>query len=294
METGFVRSETLHNGTFDVLSRQPNPRLRAFVHDYQGYIDHTPDEFSRRELPGGHVVFIISFGPPYVVSNAHSRDAVVCSSFIAGLQDTYVTNTQGGPTVGVQIDLTPVGAFLFLGRPMDELANRTVSLGDLFGDERASLTPRLAEAPDWDARFAMLDAMILASIAAARPASRGVVWAWRKLEETRGCASIGSLADDLGWSRKHLVAKFREQIGLTPKTAARIRRFNSALTLIERGAELPWTEIAYRSGYYDQAHFIRDFSEFTGVTPSEFVASRVSSGRRPQVTSVQYQDGGST
>jgi AraC-like DNA-binding protein len=274
MDTGFVRSQSRHNGTFDVLARPPDPRLRQFFDSYQGYVDDTSGTFSRRELPIGRVVFVISFGGPYAISHPRTGAVTTSSSFIAGLHDTYVTNVQSGPTAGVQINLTPIGAHLMLGRRMDEIANRSVGLDELLGAAGAEITPRLAGAPDWEARFHILDAVLLSRMARAQPASRGVDWAWRRLEATGGRISIGRLAGDLGWSRKHLIAKFREQIGLPPKTAARILRFNSAVRLIARGAELPWTEIAMRSGYYDQAHFIRDFNEFAGATPTEFVASR--------------------
>jgi AraC-like DNA-binding protein len=275
METGFVRSESAYNGIFDVMARPPAPALRPFFDAYAGYVDHTPAAFARRELPIGRVVFVISFGEPYRMSSTRSAEVTETSSFIAGMHDTSVLNEQPGPTAGIQINLTPIGAYLLLARPMDEIANRTVAVSDLFGAAGAHLTARLAEAPDWETRFRLLDALLLARITRARPASRGVAWAWRRIEETHGCIGIGGLAEDLGWSRKHLVAKFREQIGLPPKTIGRILRFNNAVRLIERGAELPWTEIAVRSGYYDQAHFIRDFSEFAGATPTEFVASRI-------------------
>lgn len=274
METGFVRNESLHNGTFDVLSRAPDPPLGAFFESYQGFVDHTPGTFTRRELPMGRVVFVISFGDPYRISHPRSPHATISSSFVAGLHDTFVTNQQSGPTAGVQINLTPIGAYLFLGHPMHDLANNTVALDDLFGPDGAALTARLAEAPDWQARFDLLDDALLGRLARARPASRGVAHAWRRLEDSAGRTAIGPLAEDLGWSRKHLIAKFREQIGLPPKTVARLLRFNNARRLIGAGAEMPWTEIAYRCGYYDQAHFIRDFSQFAGATPTEFVASR--------------------
>jgi AraC-like DNA-binding protein len=278
MDTGFVRHESPHNGTFDMLRRPADARLRPVAPEYAGFIDSTPGAFSRRELPFPGAVFVISFGGPYTVANGRTGEATATSSFIAGMHDTFVTNTQAGPTAGVQVNFTPLGAFFLLQRPMHEVANRTIALDELLGAEGRSWTARLAEAPGWEARFNMLDDLLLARFAHARPASRGVAWAWRKLQATGGRVPIGSLAADLGWSRKHLITKFREQIGLPPKTAARVLRFNNAVRLIERGAELPWTEIAIRSGYYDQAHFIRDFNQFAGATPTEFVASRNAGG----------------
>jgi AraC-like DNA-binding protein len=273
-DPGFERHESPGIGSLDALARAPHPSLRPFAGTYQGYRDNTPGELERREIPIGRVVFVASFGEPYRMTNARSGDVTCASSFVAGMHDTHVANRQPGPTAGVQVNLTPIGAHLLLARPMDEIANRTVPLDELLGDGGRSLAARLGDAPDWQSRFAILDEALLERLARARPASRGVVWAWQRLEETRGCVPIGSLASSLGWSRKRLVAGFRQQVGLAPKTVARILRFNHAVRLINRGAELPWTAIAARAGYYDQAHFIRDFSEFTGMTPTEFVATR--------------------
>jgi AraC-like DNA-binding protein len=90
--------------------------------------------------------------------------------------------------------------------------------------------------------------------------------------------SITGLAERAGWSRKHLVARFREHVGLPPKTFARITRFARAMRLVRSGQDLRWIDVAHACGYYDQAHFIRDFSEFAGVSPTRFLELRLPSG----------------
>jgi AraC-like DNA-binding protein len=273
VDSGFVRHESPYNGTFDVTVRAPVRALRPFIDAYQGYVDHTPGVLARRELPLGRVVLVLSFGEPYRIGHSRTGEVTTGASFVAGLHDAYVSTQQLGPTAGMQVNLTPWGAYLLLQRPMHELANRTVALDDVVNAWKL-LTPRLAEAENWDKRFALLEDALLARMSRAHPLSPGIVWAWRQLEASRGSVSIGALAERLGWSRKHLAAKFREQIGLPPKTAARVLRFHQTVGLIERGAEMPWAAIAMRSGYYDQAHFIRDFTEFAGQTPTEFLANR--------------------
>ena len=84
---------------------------------------------------------------------------------------------------------------------------------------------------------------------------------------------IGALADELGWSRRHLAATVRQELGMAPKPLARLLRFEGALQRLRAGADL--ADAALDSGYYDQAHFNRDFRAFAGVTPTEYRVTSV-------------------
>jgi AraC-like DNA-binding protein len=87
-----------------------------------------------------------------------------------------------------------------------------------------------------------------------------------------GRVPIGRLAEEVGWSHKHLITRFRRQVGLRPKTAARLVRFEGVLGRLDERRGLDWGEVAREVGYADQAHLIRDFHQFTRATPTEFVA----------------------
>ena len=89
---------------------------------------------------------------------------------------------------------------------------------------------------------------------------------------------IGDLTTALGCSRKHLVSQFRDQVGLPPKQVARVLRFESVVRALGDARPRSWTEVAMGAGYYDQAHLIRDFNEFAGCTPTEFVARMLPTG----------------
>ena len=115
------------------------------------------------------------------------------------------------------------------------------------------------------------NAFIVNRIAHAKPPSPGICWAWRQLNETGGLIGVGALADELGCSHKHLITQFRREIGLPPKALARIVRFSRVAEMLKRNEVASWVQIAHRCGYYDQAHLIRDFREFAGSTPTEYV-----------------------
>ncbi|HLB24551.1 MAG TPA: AraC family transcriptional regulator [Dehalococcoidia bacterium] len=259
--------------------QRAEPRLRPLIsRPYAGYSISTQGASRRRHPPTGIVPMIILLGDELGVPEEHGGTAVPRRSFIAGLHDSYATTVSEGDQVGMQIDFTPIGAYLFLQRPMSELANRSVELEDIFGKQANELRERLIAKESWQGRFAIAEAFIAERISHARPASPAVAWAWGRLQASAGSVGIGQLAAEIGWSRKHLIAQFREQIGMAPKTLARVLRFKQALETIESGAELHWSEMAVRCGYYDQAHFIRDFREFTGVTPGEYLTRRLPDG----------------
>jgi AraC-like DNA-binding protein len=176
----------------------------------------------------------------------------------------------------VQVDLTPLGAHMVLGVSMSGLSEVVVDLEAVLGREASLLVERLFHAPGWARRFAILDAFFLARTEDARTPSPDVVWAWRRLSETGGRLRIGSLAEELGCSRRHLIARFREQVGPPPKTVARVMRFRRAAALLELddGSRM----IAHECGYHDQAHFSRDFRELAGTSPGAYRAAVVADG----------------
>ena len=259
-------------GEWQSVRRAPDPRLRPYVTSYEGYVETRTTFTTRMEVPSTDAVMIINLGPAYRVGgpgNGH-RDAEY-GSFAAGMVDAHVLVEATGLAAGLQVNFTPIGAGLFFGLPMSELTNRTVSLHDIFGADAARLEAQLDDTPDWDARFRILDAFIARRLIAAPPPPAAVAFAMDRLTRTGGRASIQSLAEAAGWSRKHLASQFRQHIGLPPKTMARIIRFNRAQNLLREHTGARWTDLALQCGYYDQAHFNRDFRDFTGGTPSEYL-----------------------
>ena len=107
-------------------------------------------------------------------------------------------------------------------------------------------------------------------------------WAWRSLVSTARAVPIKSLAREAGWSHKHLIRKFRQQVGLTPKTAARLLRFEHYGAWCSDDEPAHWDRIAADGGYADQSHLIRDFREFTGGTPAEFLARSIPGRATPR------------
>ncbi len=238
------------------------PELLGSVTSYDGFREETAVPLVRREGPGHDVVLLISFGEEW------SIDGRRLTSFAAGLRDRQVTTRHEGRSHGIHVNVSPPAARRLFGLPLHELAYRQVPLEDVLSEP--FLVERLHDARDWRERFRLLDLVLSRRLAEARPASRGVEWAWRRLVESHGGVRIGAIGRELGWSRKRLVARFRDDVGLPPKTAARVIRFERARTLSERAERPDWARIALEAGYYDQSHLINEFRSFSGRTPETF------------------------
>jgi AraC-like DNA-binding protein len=258
----------------------------------------TPQARLRPLLPRGYAGFTKATSPrQLVVPAAASVPLVVKLADSAPRPPAFVMGARGTATVldgacaptYLELLLTPLGAYTLLGLPMDELSGRIVDLADVLGPDGRRLGERLRETPTWGRRFALLDQFLLRRLDhGPRPAPE-VGRAWQRLVATGGTAPIGRLAAEVGWSHKHLIARFRQQVGLAPKTAARLVRFNRVLRQVGSGGRLDWGLLAAEVGYADQAHLVREFRQFTGTTPTRFQAqtARPGRGRGQQVNSIQ-------
>ena len=244
-----------------MIRRAPATPLAGRVTSYYGFGEETPEPVRQREGPGTDVVVILTFEEHWLIDGERH------TSFVAGLHEQQVTTEHPGRSLGMQVNLDPLAARALVGLPLHELASLTVPAEEILDP---FLVERLADTSDWDARFALLDAA-LAPRLDARP-SREVAWAWQRLRETNGRVAIGELAAELGWSRKRIVARFRDEIGLPPKAVARLLRFEHAREL---AGTMPWGELAFECGFSDQSHLIAEFRRITGRTPETFLQDTV-------------------
>ena len=232
-----------------------------------------------REVPFPGIPLVINIGEPWEVADepGGQRVAERHDSFLAGLHTRPALVRGSREWACIELRFTPLGTHRLLGIPMHELANRTVALDDLVPGAR-ELTDRVRDARSWAGRFDLVETFLLRRLVDSTLPSPGVQWSWEHLRRTHGLAPIGALADELGWSHRRLIARFRDQIGLAPKTLARVIRFDRAITALRSPGVRGLAEIALDCGYFDQAHLNRDFRELAGTTPTSFLAARLESG----------------
>jgi AraC-like DNA-binding protein len=171
-----------------------------------------------------------------------------------------------GQDVGcLQLRLSPVDAHGVLSAGSD-LGGTVVALEDLWGRDAARTQEKLHAAKSWDERFAIAAAALARHRDASRAVDPEVAFIWQRMVTSRGRVRVERLAAEVGWSRKRLWSRFHNQIGLTPKRAANLVRFDHAAHRLAAGQNAAL--VAVESGFVDQSHLCRDVMAFAGVTPA--------------------------
>ncbi|MFJ1701912.1 helix-turn-helix domain-containing protein [Kitasatospora sp. NPDC088346] len=262
-------------GVWELVVGRPEPRLREHILGYRGFRQDLRQPRRRLEVPTDVLTLIIGFEAPMRLFDAvtgRSRGSLVSS--VAGLHRTASIGEHGGRMHGVAVSLTPQGAYAVLGPVAAELASRWADLGEVLGRPARELVDRLAEAPGWTLRFALLDAFFTARLTAGHGWDREVQLAWDGLRRSAGTVPVGRLAARSDWSLRTLQTRFRAQVGLPPKQVAQILRLQRTLAAFVRRPELTGAEVAALCGYYDQAHLDRTFRSMVGCSPGTFFGHR--------------------
>ncbi|MEV0385835.1 helix-turn-helix domain-containing protein [Nonomuraea sp. NPDC050643] len=219
-----------------------------------------------RMVPHPAVTLLLEFGsgsPVLDGAAGRQRGSVVAGP---GLGSGGAVWARGENVECVQVRLSPVIARAVLGASPAELDGTVVALDDLWGREVSRIRERLAEVASWQDRFALVDALLARRCEAGPPVDPEVAWAWDRIVGGRGLVRVDRLATELGWSRKRLWSRFRSQIGLPPKRAVKLVRFDHAAHRLVAGQDA--ARVAADGGYADQSHLHRDVMAFTGVTPA--------------------------
>jgi AraC-like DNA-binding protein len=269
-----MRTRVIHASTpassWQLVLGEVGPRLRPYVRSLMGYSERAAGPVRRRELPGAQVVVIIELGPPIRVFDG-DRPRRYPGGFVAGLDERPTLCEHDGAQRGVQLDLTPVGARLFFGVPMAELAGRVVALDELLPRAHRRLAERLEALPGWPERLAHLERLLEERLAELSGPTRIVDWAVRRIEESGGAIDGRELARRLGYSQKHVIHLFRDGVGVPPKQLARLVRFGRLVELLRSGRPVAWADVAVRLGWFDQSHMWRDVKRFAGATPTQLL-----------------------
>jgi AraC-like DNA-binding protein len=168
----------------------------------------------------------------------------------------------------------PYAGSLFFPNQVSDFTNESIDLYDILSRECGEFYHRLMEQPLLEQKVKVLEAFLIDRLVSNRKNQEKIALV-EGLCHTICCNSesfdMGRLAADFGFSERYIQKLFLNYVGISPNSFFSVQRFNKSLELV-RSANMSLTNIAYECGYYDQAHFIREFKSYTGITPSQLSA----------------------
>lgn len=261
----------------DFRARVPPPPLDAFVAIVWACRSEPRPHGLERVMPSGGAQLIVNlkedetrlYDPerphiPMITSGSVLSSAQTCYQVIDTSEQEYVAG----------VAFKPGGSALFMRAPANEVSDADVPLEEIWGRSRtAALRERLLESGSLDSMLDILEAALCHSWTR-RSLHPAVSYALSTFDRSAHTTSIAAVTHQVGLSAKRFIERFKAEVGITPKRYCRVRRFQRALTETDRGPRVDWASVALDCGYFDQAHFIRDFRAFSGVTPTAYETAR--------------------
>jgi AraC-like DNA-binding protein len=232
--------------------------------------DEDADTRHIRVLPDSCVELFVNYTstPVAIIGNElHSKSIVTFR--MSKAMDVQMRKGSGC----IAICFHPGTAYHFFGFPMYMLSDTTTAFSDLWKHVAAELEEKLASAPDNDSRAQIVQKHLLKQLSDYKP-DQHLAYCLKQAHLSAGSITVSDLCSGTGLSQRHLSRKFQHRVGLSPKEYLRICRFIRSLEYLKAQPELSLTRLAYQSGYYDQAHFNRDYKAYAGCTPREIKHAR--------------------
>lgn len=224
-------------------------------------------------LPDTCVELVVHFRNPYKTTFSNDTTSIQEQSFVVAQMKSFLKIQAHGKTGIMAVRFSAIGAYHFFGMPMKEIANAEVGLRNIWPELAGEVEERINLAKTTHQRSQILQHYLLLQLSRNSYVDSTIDCCVQEIKKAKGQLSVDALANQVGVSNRQLVRRFDKCIGLSPKEFIRITKFLSSLDMMRYAKDQSLTEIAVDSGYYDQAHFIHDFREFSGMTPTDYLAS---------------------
>ena len=257
-----------------IVSRQPCAALAPYIEELWYCDGHRALNGNERVLPNGRFQLAFSLADCVIsaLSDPTGDGAAIAPSLLLGIRSRYSIMDTAKVRAAMRVVFRPGGVHTFLGMPADMFHNKNVPLDLVWGPMAETLRDQLRSAKDVASKFQILEAALLGRINQHSRLNAAVRFALREFARRPEVPMVQELAHEAGLSRRRFAQLFREQIGLTPKLYCRLQRFQNLLKQIASGASVDWAQLALEAGYCDQAHLAHEFRDFSGISPSAYLA----------------------
>ena len=221
-----------------------------------------------RILPDGCMEFVFQLGDPFFERRPDGRWRKQPHLLLVGQMERRTDIKPSGVIHTAGIHFHPAGVSAFVTGDLGRFVNRIVPLVSALGGDLAAVAARLRTARTPERRVAILEDFLRIR---RRPHDEAMADASRRLQEATDAVDIEAMARAFGISDRQFRRRFEAAVGLGPKRFARIVRFQRVFEQRLEHDARAWSEVALDCGYYDQAHFNRDFRAFAGVRPRDLI-----------------------
>jgi AraC-like DNA-binding protein len=224
----------------------------------------------QRVYPNGAMALVIHLKKPTVTYFIDNEPCTFRVPLLAGPYSRSFEIDPSQSTAVIGILFRPGVGRMFFPIAPHELHNADIALSELCPGAADRLLNDVCSAPGEHAQFLVVEQYLIRKLGNAAPIHPAVRYGVEQLSLEGGIRSVRKIQLDTGLSHTRFIQLFREHVGLTPKLFCRVRRFHALLDQITQGRHVNWAELAADCGYFDQAHLIRDFRAFAGITPLEY------------------------
>ncbi|WP_421890576.1 helix-turn-helix domain-containing protein [Marinoscillum sp.] len=252
--------------------------INQLVESITYYSNYSVEHFAERLLPDGHADFIVNLteAPKHTFDNATLQvNETFKKGWLSGARKKLLSIDAGGRNDSMMIVRLKLGAAYNIFKiPQEELTDKVYEADLILGHSFDDLRTRIMEAHFVETKIQVMEKFVLDQCSGKIDLPPVVSFAFDQLVHSPSSTSIKLLADQTGYSHKHFIALFRKHAGMSPKEFLKVMRFQRVLQEIENQGRIDWARLALDCGYYDQAHFIKEFRNFSGFSPEQYLTQK--------------------
>ena len=260
----------------EYVRRVPAPPLDRFIDDIyclSGVPRHR--RLNVPPMPSAHLMINLAEPVHLYDSAGPMPPAVLCDGWFMGVWSRRFAIEHHAPARVVGVHFKPWGVAPFVDLPLTEMQNRSVPVDAVWAQSVDRLRDRLAGASSTGDKLQIMESELRSRLIVAPPPGFQLVdRVAGRMEASWGAVRVGMLTEAAGVSGNQLAAQFKAHVGLPPKQVARIYRFARVILTVDARRPVDWAQLAHTAGYFDQAHFSKEFRNFTGHTPTSYLELR--------------------
>lgn len=229
-----------------------------------------------RELPRGEISVFVDLASERRLLDPRAMHGrrLAGAAWVSGPHYRSILTSTAARSWFCSAQLTPEGAYRILRVSPGELVNRVVPLDEVLGACAQQMVAQLLDAQHREQRLEILGSFLITRALGRERWDPVVSHVLGRINHGPPAINVASLAQEVGWSRKHLHRRLTDFTGLGPSRWRQIQRFRAALIMLSEGSAVGLAHVAHALDYTDQAHFSREFRELADMTPTEYLHSR--------------------